>query len=44
MRIERKCHSSRCETATSPRETCRCSCGGEMHGVRSGKSVERRVK
>jgi len=39
MRAEH--HSSRCETATSPRETCKCSCGGEMHGVRSGKCVEK---
>ncbi len=26
-------HTSRCAEATTPQTQCRCSCGGELHGI-----------
>lgn len=28
--------SARCRESTSPKKACRCSCGGELHGVAAG--------
>lgn len=32
-----KC-SARCQWSVKPKKTCQCSCGGELHGTRSGSS------